>query len=130
MPNYYFWNNDAQLVVPLAEYPTGTLYSNPVWPEPGGWEQFQINVWIKEVTGFPAEWVSVLETTPDEDTPWEEVPGSATPVIGEPGSRASNAQAPPGTLVRVKTTIAASGGTITGRAFVLVSPPLDPYSSS
>lgn len=129
MPDYQFWNNDAKLVVPLDSYSTGTMVSDPIWPEPGGWEQFQLNVWIKEVTGFPAEWVSVLETTTDEASIWEEVPGSATPSIGEPGSRVSNAQVPLDTYVRVKTTITASDGTITGRVYALVSPPLDPYSS-
>lgn len=125
MVYYNFWNEDAKLVAPLTEYSAGTIVSDPIWPEPGGWENFQINVWIREATGESVEWVSTLETSDDLGDTWTEVPGSGASVTAVPGSGSSNAQAPPSTMVRVRTTIAVVDGTVTGRAYTLVTPPLE-----
>lgn len=117
-----FRNFDAMLVAPLGDYPAGTYVSELIWPEPGTWENFQINVWVSAATGLTPSWVSVLESSSNGGTTWTTVPGSATPVISAAGSRISNAQVPPNSLVRVKTTVTSVGGVVTGRAFVGVTP--------
>lgn len=124
MPDYQFWNEDAKLVVPLGEYPVGEQVSDLLWPELGTWENFQINVWVREATGTDPQWVSLLETSDDNGDTWSEVPGSRATVTTIPGSGSSNAQAPPNSLVRVRTIISGSDVTVTGRAYVLVTPPL------
>lgn len=124
MADYQFWTENAKLVVPLGDYSAGTLISDNIWPEPGTWEQFQINVWVSNATGVSIGWISFLETSSDSGSTWTAVPGSATAALAGPGSRSSNAQVPPSTLVRVKTTISGVGVTITGRAYVLATPVL------
>jgi hypothetical protein len=129
-PVYQWSYINYKLALEIGTYSEGDYLSAPLWPYTEVWEQYFFYIWVKSATGSSPSVVSFLEMTsddvntlPDEDITWAEVPGSRTSELTAPGSASHNMQMPTiETYVRVHTIIT---GTVECRVIVGAMPVLE-----